>query len=301
MCGIFFIYMISYNHFFLATTFYLPQLYRETHNMKLMRRGGAFIAWMLIMQTSIAQPVLSGKIVNNKEVGIADAIIEVLNTTKHALSSSDGSFQITELPAGEYDLRISAINYAAHLQHVSLPANAINIILHPSSNMLEDVVVTADKREVALQQVPLSVSVFNEREINNYRIWNVSDLTALVPTLYSSDPGDGRNVTSLRGIASTSYDQAIATYVDGVSQFNLDMYMGDLNDVERIEILRGPQGTLYGRNAMGGVINIITKKPSFTTSGFVEAGIGNFGLQRYRAGIKTPLNAKMLSRCIASV
>ena len=79
--------------------------------------------------------------------------------------------------------------------------------------------------------------------------------------MYSADPGDGRNVISIRGITSTSYDPAVVTYIDGVPQFTLDTYIPQLFDVDHIDVLKGPQGTLYGRNAMGGVINIITKKP----------------------------------------
>ncbi|MEO7961207.1 MAG: TonB-dependent receptor, partial [Ginsengibacter sp.] len=102
-------------------------------------------------------------------------------------------------------------------------------------------------------------------------------------------PGDKRNTTSIRGITTTSYDPAVATYIDGVNQFSLDTYISPLFDIERIEVLRGPQGTLYGRNAMGGVINIITKQPTNKTDVFAEISIGNHGSQRYSAGFKAPL------------
>jgi iron complex outermembrane recepter protein len=81
----------------------------------------------------------------------------------------------------------------------------------------------------------------------------------------------------------------VATYIDDVN--NLDILANGfaLTDIEQIEVLRGPQGTLFGRNAMGGVVNIITKKPTTTSSGFAEVGIGNLGLQRHSLGFKTPL------------
>ena len=88
----------------------------------------------------------------------------------------------------------------------------------------------------------------------------MKDLTAIIPNMYSASPGNDKNNTSIRGITSASYDQPVDTYVDGVNQFRLDAYIPQLIDIERIEVLREPQETLYGRNSMGGVINIITKQ-----------------------------------------
>ena len=114
------------------------------------------------------------------------------------------------------------------------------------------------QKDEQLQKVPFSISALTSKEVKEYRLWNAKDLTAIVPNLYSANSGDERNVASIRGIGTTSYDPAVATYIDGVNQFTLDTYTSQLMDVERIEVLRGPQSTLYGRNAMGGVINIIT-------------------------------------------
>ena len=100
---------------------------------------------------------------------------------------------------------------------------------------------------------------------------------------------------------TTSYDPAVATYIDGVNQFTLDTYIATLFDVERIEVLRGPQGTLYGRNAMGGVINIITKQPANNTNGFAEINIGNYNQQRYTLGLRTPLIKNKLFFGVAGV
>ena len=158
-----------------------------------------------------------------------------------------------------------------------------------TADSLHAIVVTAQKKEEKLQKIPVSVSAITAKQVTDYRLWNTREITAVVPNLYSADPGDNRNVTSIRGITTTSYDPAIATYIDGVNQFGLDTYIAQLSDIERIEVLRGPQGTLYGRNAMGGVINIITKQPGNRTTGFAEANVGNYGQQRYAAGIRTPL------------
>ena len=149
---------------------------------------------------------------------------------------------------------------------------------------LEAVLVSAEKKEAFLQKVPLSITAISSHQVKDYRLWNSHELTAIVPNLYSASSGDERNVTGIRGIATTSYDPAVATYIDGVNQFSLDTYIPQLSDIERIEVLRGPQGTLYGRNAMGGVINIITKQPGNKLGGFAEINIGNYNQQRYYGG-----------------
>jgi iron complex outermembrane recepter protein len=154
---------------------------------------------------------------------------------------------------------------------------------------LEEVVVTAQKQQEKAQEIPLSLSILSGKEIQRQRLWYLKDLTSWIPNLYASHSGDGRNVTGIRGIVTTSYDPAVATYVDGVIQFDLDTYFNALIDVERIEVLRGPQGTLYGRNAMGGVINVITRQQSNDQRGVFGVDLGNYGLQRYHMSMKTPI------------
>ena len=162
-------------------------------------------------------------------------------------------------------------------------------ISFPIFAQLDTVLVTAQKRTELLQKAPIAVSTFNSNQINAYRIWNTKDISGIIPNVYSADPGDGRDVTAIRGIATTSYDPSTAVYIDGVNQFNLDTYLPNLFDVERIEVLRGPQGSLYGRNAMGGVINIITKQPTNYSSGSAELSLGNYGQKRMNLNIKTPI------------
>ncbi len=144
---------------------------------------------------------------------------------------------------------------------------------------LEAVTVTAQKQREDLQKVPFAVSSVDAELAERMNLWNVKELRAVIPNLYFANPGDNRNVIAVRGITTTSYEPAVATYVNGVNQFGLDTYFFLLNDIERIEVLRGPQGTLYGRNSMGGVINIITREPSYN-SGFAKVDVGNYGLIR---------------------
>lgn len=238
-----------------------------------------------------AQVIVSGKVTDANSKAVPRASVHVLNTNAGVVSNTDGSFSIGNVLPGNYIIEFSAIGYANRSLQVQVGKDpvTINSILLQKANSLDEVVVTAQKREEMLQRLPVSITALTAQKVEEYRLWNSKDLTAIAPNFYSSDPGDKRNVTSIRGIATTSYDPAVATYIDGVNQFSLDTYIASLFDIERIEVLRGPQGTLYGRNAMGGVINIITRQPTNTTNGFVEASIGNYGSQRYSAGIRTPL------------
>ncbi len=240
--------------------------------------------------------VLSGEIVNGANEAIPNATIHLLNTNLGAASSSDGSFTISAIPYGNYRIQVSAIGYATIEQAISIDQSnqELNFSLVEATIQLDAVVVTAQKTEEEVQNVPISITAIPSKKVLEYRIWNAENITAIAPNLYAANPGDSRNITSIRGITSTSYDPSVTTYIDGVNQFSLDTYIAQLSDIERIEVLRGPQGTLYGRNAMGGVINIITKQPTNSRSGFVEANIGSYGQQRYSFGFRTPLVADKL-------
>ncbi|MBD1392001.1 TonB-dependent receptor [Mucilaginibacter glaciei] len=233
----------------------------------------------------------SGTVTNTNAKPIAGAIASLLNTNFATSTNAQGVFTFQNIPAGQYTLHISSMGYAAISQNVILLAGDrnTNFQLTETSNRLEEVIVTAQKREEAAQQVPISISTLSAKQVQDYKVWNLKDLTGIIPNLYSANPGDGRNVTGIRGIATTSYDPAIATYIDGVNQFSLDTYIPQLFDVERVEVLRGPQGTLYGRNAQGGVINVITKQPTNIAGGFAEVNFGSYGQQRYSLGFRTPL------------
>ncbi|GIZ09676.1 TonB-dependent receptor [Flavobacterium sp. UMI-01] len=233
-----------------------------------------------------------GKLLNPEQQGVSKAFIQILNTNLSTLSNNDGDFSFENAPSGVFVVKITASGYATISQNINLSATSGSKVvfqLKKEGNELDEVIITAQKREENQQKTPLSISTLSDKQIKKYKIWDTKDITAIVPNLYASNPGDNRNITSIRGITSTSYDPAVATYIDGVNQFGLDTYISQLQDVERIEVLRGPQGTLYGRNAMGGVINIITKQPNNFTSGFAEIGLGNYNQQRLSAGVKFPL------------
>jgi iron complex outermembrane receptor protein len=158
------------------------------------------------------------------------------------------------------------------------------------SNKLEDVIVTANKREESIIKVNTSITSLSSKKIEDTRTWGLSGLSALVPNYNYQELGVSfQQIQAIRGIQVFSENPAVSTYIDDVNNIDILANGFAFTDIERIEVLRGPQGTLYGRNAMGGVVNIITKKPTNKTSAFGELSFGNLGLQRYSTGYKTPI------------
>lgn len=246
---------------------------------------------------------ISGTITNKNAQPVTGATVSLLNTNFNTITNGKGEFSFNAIPEGKYTIHITGLGYPERSQPITISGKgqAFSIKLNDGTNQLDEVVVTAQKREEELQDIPVSISTFSAKDVQAYHLQNLKDITGIVPNLYSAGPGDNRNVTGLRGIATTSYDPAVATYIDGVNQFSLDTYIPQLFDVERIEVLRGPQGTLYGRNALGGVINVITKQPSNQTSGFAELEFGSYNEQRYSLGLRTPLIKDKLFLGVAGV
>jgi iron complex outermembrane receptor protein len=256
-----------------------------------MKHSIGIVLMLICFQIARGQINNKMKITDQKGTPISSASVHILNTDVFALTNKSGEFLIPALPKGIYSIEISSIGFARIEKKVQLPlGNDQQIIsLAPSADQLDAVVVTAEKRESNIQNVPISITALSSRDIDAYRLWASRDLKGIVSNLYSADPGDGRNVISIRGITSTSYDPAVVTYIDGVPQFTLDTYIPQLFDVDHIDVLKGPQGTLYGRNALGGVINIVTSKPDDALHASLELSAGNYGLQRYTFQFTAPL------------
>jgi iron complex outermembrane recepter protein len=250
-----------------------------------------FIILSLLATSSFAQNV-RGTVKSEATEAIAFANITVLNNANGTITDKDGNF-VLQLKNGTYQLEISAFGYANQIQRIVLiEDNVLNleIVLSESNQLLSEVVVTASKREENIVKVPTAITSLSSKKIEDTRTWGLGGLTALVPNYTYQELGvPFQQVQSIRGIQVFSENPAVSTYIDDVNNIDILANGFALTDVERIEVLRGPQSTLFGRNAMGGVVNIITKKPTNKTSGFVEASVGNLGLQRYAVGIKAPI------------
>ena len=162
--------------------------------------------------------------------------------------------------------------------------------------VLEEIVVTARKREESLQSIPTSVSAFGADELEMKLVSSIQDLSRFAPNLVVNTAGvsPSQGIVFIRGIGEVdqfnTLDPAVGIYIDGIYLGRVQGSIFDLVDVQRIEVLRGPQGTLFGRNTIGGVINVITAPPSMDTSTDLSFTYGS----DERVGIKASTNRALL-------
>ncbi len=172
---------------------------------------------------------------------------------------------------------------------------------------IEEVIVTAEKRSKPLREVSQSVSVFDRDELDSFNLETLIDLNALAPGVNIAKNEGVRTVVSIRGIGNEANQNAIANpsvslHVDGIYLASSFAPLADLLDIERIEFLRGPQGSLFGQNSTGGVINVTTAAPKLhETSGDFSFNLGNYDLLKANGALNLPLGENAAIRTTASL
>ena len=166
-----------------------------------------------------------------------------------------------------------------------------------AASVIEEVVVTAQRTEESLQDVPISITALSGEMLEDRGMVNPSDLQRAAPNVSFTSTNFGGSSFSIRGIGrlviSASGDNGVSTHINEIA-LDTNLNAIEFFDVERIEVLRGPQGTLYGRNATGGAINTITRMPDYDAlDGFVDVEVGDYGNQRVKGAINIPLGSSM--------
>jgi len=183
-----------------------------------------------------------------------------------------------------------------------LAGAVMGAVVTPSAlaeGMLEEIIVTATKRSESVQDIPASVTAVSADRIDLTEITNNRDLQFSVPGLVAAY-ANGSSLLTLRGIGSNSTtgvdDPAVAQHIDGVYQTRTQTIALALNDLQRVEVLKGPQGTLYGRNSTGGAINYVTNKPTDEFEGSVSLTAGNDGRLGTHLMLSGPLTDTVSAR-----
>lgn len=193
------------------------------------------------------------------------------------------------LASRKKDLAAKIVAIAATLVFSAVTAPAQDSV-QEESLQLEPMVVTAEKRSEDVQDIPASITAFSETRIEDARITTIQDFSQMVPNMFISNWGfRGNSFVFVRGIGAVNNDPAVGFYVDDVNYMDARVFDANLFDIERIEVLRGPQGTLYGRNSLAGVVNIVTRKPDNVFRVGLDQTFGNYDLLRTNVSMRTPL------------
>lgn len=238
------------------------------------------------------------------EVRLRAALIVMVALSPSATALAQGD-ETSQSVSGGYDSDASAFglaNEAAAVEAASLeeipvaaPAEEEHIDgrgEHPRNRVVEEIIVTAQKREENILDVPLSIQAFSGDAMAARGIDDTIQLGQVIPSLQFTGVG-GFTLLSLRGVGTDNFvpsaDPSVATYVDGIYIPAGQGATTSLGNIQRVEVLKGPQGTLFGRNATGGAINIVTEEPDDQLRISTEAEIGNFSARSVRLSASGPI------------
>lgn len=249
-----------------------------------------------------AQTEIKGKVEDSSGQPLIGATVVIRGSNIYTVTDEAGEFSLRSTTALPNRLQINFVGFREHLLDITSPSSGPLSIRLEEDMELAEILITARRRTEEVQKVPISISVVGGPKIEESGSFNVNRVKELVPSvqLYSSNP---RNTTlNIRGLGSTfgltndGIDPGVGFYVDGVYFARPAATTLDFIDIEQIEVLRGPQGTLFGKNTTAGAFNISTRLPSYTPEGTVELSYGNYGFVQAKASISGPLSKKLAAR-----
>ncbi|WP_343705642.1 TonB-dependent receptor [Flavobacterium sp.] len=256
---------------------------------------------VLTFSISFAQKI-EGVVTTDQNIPLEAANVVIKGTTFSSITDSEGRFSIESQGKLPLTLLVQYIGYnTAELEITAIPASPLLITLR-EENKLVEVVVSSRRRIEKVQDVPIAVSVVTGKQAEAAGAFNVNRIKELVPSvqLYSSNPRNtGINIRSLGspfGLTNDGIDPGVGFYVDGVYYARPAATTLDFIDVEQIEVLRGPQGSLFGKNTTSGAFNITSRKPSFTPGADFEISYGNYAFLQAKASITGALGKKVAGR-----
>ncbi|MBB1285142.1 TonB-dependent receptor [Flavisolibacter sp. BT320] len=245
----------------------------------------------ILSTATYAQTVITGVIKDSLGNALSSTSVTIKGSNAFSLANDKGEFGIRTKTPPPFTLIITAVGFKQQEVPVQEITTAPIAITLAENTELTEMVITSRRRIETAQTVPIPISVIGGAQVADAGAFNVNRLKELVPTvqLYSSNP---RNTTlNVRGLGSTfgltndGIDPGVGFYVDGVYYARPAATALDFIDVERVEVLRGPQGTLFGKNTTAGAFNVTTKKPSFIPGANFEVSYGNYGYIQAKSSI----------------
>jgi iron complex outermembrane receptor protein len=251
---------------------------------------------------------VTGSVRDSLGGAIPGATVRVINeatgTTKETISDGQGGYRVDELAPGHYRVEATLDGFEAAVNRGVLDGRqpaSIDLVLTPA-RLTEGVVVTARRVEEAVQEVPIPVSVLTGELVESAGAFNVNRVKELIPTVqfYSSNPRNSavtiRGIGSPFGLTNDGIEPGVGLYIDGVFYARPASATLDFLDVAQVEVLRGPQGTLFGKNTTAGAINVTSRRPNFTPESNIEVGYGSDNFFQAKASVSGPLSSKIAGR-----
>lgn len=249
----------------------------------------------------IINATVSGTVVDARSNEILiGATVSIKGTTNGSTTDANGEFALITGQKLPFTLVVSYIGYIT--KEIVINNSKVEIRLEENVNQLGDVVVSSRRRQESVQEIPIPITVIRGATAEDAGAFNTNRLKELIPSvqLYSSN---ARNTTlNIRGLGSTfgltndGIDPGVGFYVDGVYYARPAATSLDFVDIEQVEVLRGPQGTLFGKNTTAGAFNITTRAASFTSGANFETSYGNLNYIQTKASITGPLSKKLAAR-----
>jgi iron complex outermembrane receptor protein len=242
----------------------------------------ALLVAALVPSPAFAQgaATISGTVRDSTGSVVPGATVTATNTAtpaeRAAVSDAEGRYQLTGLSPGRYELRVVLAGFKTEVRPVELNADAV-VDFSLGVELQEQIVVTALRRAERLQDVPAAIDAFDAGMIEQAGITSMRDYVGMAPQISLIETQNiGFAFVNVRGLSQVrNSEPTVAVVVDGVLQTTGLGFSEELYDIDQVEVLKGPQGALYGRNASGGAINITTRPPTNTLEGFARGGWGN--------------------------
>src|SRR6187399_1057873 len=243
-----------------------------------------------------------GRVINERNEGVPFASVTVKNSTIGVNTDSVGYFSFAAPDKFPFTLVVTSVGFRKN--ELVIRDNEKNnvLIVLDALFQVDTVVITSRRRREVLQDVPIPVSVIGGKQLDDAGAFNVNRVKEFVPSvqLYTSNPRNtGINIRGLGspfGLTNDGLDPGVGFYVDGVYYARPAAATFDFIDIEQIEVLRGPQGTLFGKNTTAGAFNITTRKAEFTPGADFEVSFGNYGYVQAKASVTGPLSKKLAAR-----
>lgn len=244
---------------------------------------------------------LKGNVTDEMGVRMPDVSVYFETLQKGTTTNEKGNYSIANLPKGTHQLKVSFIGFKTIIKTIIIDGNVTeNFVLQEDNYALEGVIVTAQKREQKNKEVPIAITSYGGKFIENQGTFEYDAFSDYVPGLQIQIQSVNNPGVVVRGITSDSGDSRVeprvSVFQDGVSISKSRGSVVELYDIERVEVLKGPQGTLFGRGAQIGAMHIIQNKAKNNTSGQLKLGYGNYNQLLATGYFNTPINEHFFVR-----